>query len=465
MLQAFGSQESAAYEDSGVDLGYFIGIAKRRFFYFAVPFLVLALLGLSVTIIQRPIFRAAGLILVESPEIPADLVKPTVTQAADQRIHVIQQRIMSRDNLMAVINKLKLFPLQQQYMSGTELLDMVRDRIDIEPYDPDAAAAEKRQKESGSTTPPPAPKRNTNTIAFTLSFDYEVPDLAAKGASEFLTTLLNEDAQKRTTDAAATTKFLEKEVKRLQAEHDSIGTQLAQIKQRPPDLSKTNADQAKLQMTALTGLQAELIEKSAKYSDGHPEVKSLKKRIADLQRLIANGPQTAAKTDAPSIDVETEVLERQQVEVEKLLDEATRKATNARLGESMERDQEAEKLDVVEQPGVPAVPVKPKKLKWYAVALALAFMGGCATAGAAEFLNMSIRSSRELNAFFGRSLVVAIPYIATATEQRRNRLKIILWSVVCLVLAATIVSAFMFGVPINSWVDPPLADMLSHLAK
>ncbi|SRR5579883_645352 len=470
MLQSFSSQDPVQLEDSGLDLNYFIGIAKRRFFFFAIPFLLVALLGLSVTIIQRPVFRAAGLILVESPEIPATLVQPTVTQVADQRIRVIQQRIMSRDNLMAVINKLKLFPQQQKFMSGTELLDMVRDRIDIEPYDPDAAAAEKRQKEGDSTTSPAsAAKKNTNTVAFTLSFDYEVPDLAAQGANEFLTRLLNEDAQVRTTDAEETTKFLEREVKRLQSEHDSIDAQLAQIKQRPPDLTKTTADQARLQMTALTGLQAELIEKSAKYSDGHPEVKSLKKRIADLQHLIASTPQSSTSgSDSPSSasdEVAAEVLERQQTEVEKLLDEATRKATAARLGESMERDQQAERLEVVEQPGIPLAPIKPKKMKWYAVALALAFMAGGGAAGTAELLNRSVRSSRELAGIFGSPMVVTIPYISTAAEKRKGRLKLVILTSICGLLAATIGAAFVFGVPVDSWFDPPLVNTLTHLAK
>ena len=466
MLQAFSTQEAPQYEDSGLDLGYFFGIARRRVLYFVIPFLILALFGLSVTLIQRPIYRAAGLILVESPEIPADLVRPTVTEIADQRIRVIQQRLMSRDNLMAVINKFQLFPAQRGYMSGTELLDLVRDRIDIEPFDPDEAAAEKRQKEGSGGTAAPAPKKNTTTIAFTLSFDYEVPDLAAKGANEFLTTLLSEDAQKRTADAVETTKFLDREVKRLQAEHDNVNAQLAEIKRRPPDLSKTTAEQARVQMTTLTALQAELIDKSSKYSDAHPDVKSLKKRVTELQRVIANGPETSSSTpEAPSVEVATEVLERQEVEIEKRLDEAARKATAARLGESMERDQQSERLEVVEQPSVPQAPVKPKKLKWYAVALALAFMGGGGTAVAAEVLNRSIRSSRDLTGFFGSHLIVTIPYISTAAEIRRRWLKRILWAAVVAGLVATIAAVFVFGIPLDAWFGPSLADVLTHLAK
>ena len=48
-------------------------------------------------------------------------------EVADARIQVIHQRIMTRDNLMEVMNKYKLFPRERTSMSGTELLlDLMR---------------------------------------------------------------------------------------------------------------------------------------------------------------------------------------------------------------------------------------------------------------------------------------------------------------------------------------------------
>src|SRR5271163_4463585 len=106
MLQAYGSQQSVLYEDQGqsFDLSYLIGILKRRSVYFALPFLFIVMLGFAIVAIQRPIYRAEGKILVESPEIPTELVHPTITEVADERVQIIQQRIMARDNLMAVVN-------------------------------------------------------------------------------------------------------------------------------------------------------------------------------------------------------------------------------------------------------------------------------------------------------------------------------------------------------------------------
>ena len=105
----------------------------------------------------------------KSPEIPPELVHPTITEVANERVQVIQQRIMARDNLMAVVNKYDLFPRERQWMSGTELLDLLRSRMDIKPVDLDAR-----------TAVPGNP-----TIAFNLSFDYEVPTSPCRWRTSF----------------------------------------------------------------------------------------------------------------------------------------------------------------------------------------------------------------------------------------------------------------------------------------
>ena len=120
MLQSYNSQVQGdgLDADRGQGLVQYWELAKRRFFYFVIPFILIFGLGALIVAIQRPIYLAEGKILVETQEIPADLVRPTVTDTANQRIRS-QQRIMTRDNLPAIVNKFGLFPSQRQWMSGT----------------------------------------------------------------------------------------------------------------------------------------------------------------------------------------------------------------------------------------------------------------------------------------------------------------------------------------------------------
>jgi uncharacterized protein involved in exopolysaccharide biosynthesis len=471
MLQSYSSQQPVLYEDHGqnFDLSYFIGILKRRIRYFAIPFLIIVMLGSAIVEIQRPIYRAEGKILVESPEIPPELVHPTITEVANERVQVIQQRIMARDDLMAVVNKYDLFPRERAWMSGTELLDLIRSRMEIKPVDLNAQTVA---------------RPNNPTIAFTLSFDYEVPNLAMRVANEFLTSILSQDAKTRTNNAAETTKFLEREVRRLEVEHDATVAQLEAARQRPTDPEQEQS-KVKLQIKTLTDLEAELIKASSQYSDAHPAVIKLKKQVAAQKQAIAaakasatdKAPSAVPTADkassadvptadkAPPGDVPTIVLERKEYDLERSLEDANRKLTAARLGESMERGQQGERLQVIEQPSLPQKPVRPKKLKWFAVAFGLAGMIGAGSIFAAEMLDGSIRSSRELTGIVDRHLIVTIPYLTTPGEQYRKRRNfILLCTALVAVLAAAIAAAVIKGVSIDfSWFDRSWIDWLSRL--
>src|SRR5208282_1281893 len=295
---------------------------------------------------------------------------------------------------------------ERSSMSETELIDLIRSRTEIKPVEPDVELL-KRQE---------AP-----AIAFTLSFDYEVPDLAMKVANELLTSILSEDASTRTKNAEETTQFLEREVKRLESEHDSVIAQLVAVQQqvpeqplqRPLDREQPESNEVITQKKNLSDLEATLVQKSSIYSDEHPVVKNLKRSIAELKRLIASEPATPPTTDAaaaapandragmpPPTDkaktVDALVLERQELNLEKDLEEANRKLTTARLGESMERGQQGEHLQVIEQPSLPQTPIRPLKLKWITMTFALAGIIATGSVILAETFDDSIRGSREL---------------------------------------------------------------------
>jgi len=57
-----------------------------------------------------PVYEASAKILVESQLIPIDLAQPTVTANALERVQAIEQRLMTRDNLLDIVRKFDLFP-------------------------------------------------------------------------------------------------------------------------------------------------------------------------------------------------------------------------------------------------------------------------------------------------------------------------------------------------------------------
>ncbi len=244
MLQSYSPQSEASYEGGGKRLGldHYFQAFKRRAAYFVVIFTVVLLLGAFVTAIQHPIYESEGKVLVESQDVPTDLVKPTITDTANERIQVIQQRIMTRDNLLGLVNKYGMFARERQWMSGTELLDLMRERTTFDLVDINST---------------PSNRQNVNTIAFTVSFEYQDPEITQRVTNDFLTLILDEDARNRTNRASETTKFLDLESQRLQGELAAIEAQIAENQAHSQGSSDTG-DPTKLQDVELTKLRRSL---------------------------------------------------------------------------------------------------------------------------------------------------------------------------------------------------------------
>ena len=403
MVQTYSPQRESFYDGDSQSLGidHYLGIVKRRAIYFILTFAAVLLIGAFITAIQRPIYEAKGKVLVETAAIPTDLVRPTVTDTANERIQVIQQRIMTRDNLLELVNKYGMFKREQQWMSDTQLLELMKDRTKFELVDINPAFA----------------RPSAATIAFSVSFDYENPGVALSVANDVLTLILNEDARNRTNRATETTSFLNQESQRLQAELSAIEARITQEKLTPQSDIASAMDPARMQLEELTKLQEDLAQKSSVYSSEYPAIKALRKKIAAMQALIAHTPPPTA-TAANSGLVQ---LEQQAAATEKELEDTNKKLEEAHLGERLERDQELERLEVIEQPVLPQVPIKPNKVKLMALAFALALAAGAGVAFAAELLDRSIRHRHELLGVANGRLIVSIPYISTRAEEFRRK--------------------------------------------
>jgi len=452
MLQTYGSPGEAYHDSGGQSLGlrHYLQILRRRWILAAVAFGVVLLLGALLTAIQRPIYQAEGKVLVESQDIPTDLVRPTITDSANQRIQVIQQRIMTRDNLLALVNKYHMFAGERRWMSGTELIDLMRQRTKFELVDINAKA--------GSAS---------STIAFTVSFEYENPEITQGVTNDFLTLILKEDAENRTTRATETTNFLTRESQRLQGELAAIAAQIAEAlsHSESPSTPVDTTDPAKMQVAELTKLKEDLAQKSSTYSDAHPTIIALKKKIAAMEQLIAKTP-TAPAAQAKQANAGLFELAQRRVEAEQAFEENNKKLEAARLGERLERDQRSERLAVIEQPVLPQSPIKPKRLKFLAVSFALAVVAGAGVIFAAESLDGSIRYSHELLGAANGRMIVTIPYIATRAEAIRRKSRVaVVAGIFGVLLLGGLTGLLFFGPPIDlSWINQFWLDHLTRLS-
>jgi uncharacterized protein involved in exopolysaccharide biosynthesis len=433
--ESYRSGEPAFTEDHGQSLNFrhYIDILKRRFFHFLLPFGLISVLGLCLAAIQKPNYLSEGKILVESQVITPDLVRPIATATASERVQLIQQRVMTRDNLLSVANKFGLFSQQ----SG--ILDLMRRSIQIKPADVEGQ-----------------PRQGTPTTAFTVGFEYESPELARRVASEFVTSILNEDARSRTSRATEAVKILTGETKEIEDKLDATQTQIFEIARRPRDVVPETPAEEKSQLTALAALKAELIQKTSVYSDAHPAVTALKKRIAGMEKALTQSGQGPAKAQSTQAD-DIEAAKRQREALEKRLAEANGKLATARLSEKLDRDQQSERLQVIELPSLPQKPEKSGRLKLVGIAFAAAAMLGIGTVFAAELFDGSIRGRQQLSGVVASQLIVSIPHIETRADIIRTRWRVIFGVVSVVTLLAALgglTTAIVLNLPIDlSWFD------------
>src|ERR1700752_734854 len=99
-----------------------------------------AALTVIMAVMWPPTYRTGATILIEQQEIPQELVRSAISSFADQRVQVISQRVMTTQNLMALIERYNLYPeiresrprevLQQTMRSDISLKMISADVID-----------------------------------------------------------------------------------------------------------------------------------------------------------------------------------------------------------------------------------------------------------------------------------------------------------------------------------------------
>ncbi len=206
----------------------------------------LFLVAVAVAFLWPPTYRSMATILIIEQEVPADLVRSTVTGYADQQIERIKAQVMTRSRLLPIIEEYNLYKdLRERNTSAQALQQFVKD-IAIEVMSADVV-----DRRTGRAT--------QATIAFTLAYEGRMPVITQKIANELTTLFLNENLKNREEQVQETTAFLMQETEKLAGGLAELEGQIAKFKKQAkgalPELFQMN-------MQFLSQLERELIEKN-----------------------------------------------------------------------------------------------------------------------------------------------------------------------------------------------------------
>lgn len=258
------TRASTTMETPQKDLYDYLALLRRRRVLILGVAAALFVASAALAFLLPAVYRSTATILIEEQEIPPDLVRSAIATYADQRIETIKQQVMTRATLWKIVEQYDLYRKLRKRSPTEEVLSRFIKDIQIEVMN--VKVIDKRTQNPTQAT-----------IAFTLAYDGESPELAQKVANELTSLFLGENLKTRERHAQETTAFLKRESENLSRHIQAIEEKLADVKRRAdgalPDLVQLN-------MQLMNQVQRELMEADR-------DIRSLKERKTYLEGELA----------------------------------------------------------------------------------------------------------------------------------------------------------------------------------
>ncbi len=220
-------------EENVKTIAEYIEVVVRRKWLLIISVIVIGFLGFVLAMKLPPVYRSYATILIEDQKIPRSMVQTTITDFADKRIELIKQRVMTRDRILSLIEKHKLYLDEREQLLPSELVDLFKENAEV-----NLISADVRDPQRGGIS--------KATIAFTIAFSDKDPVLAQSVTNDLVSFFLNENTRTRAQRASKTTEFLRDEAEKLKKEVQKVEGQIMDFKARHgnslPEMMKVNLD-------------------------------------------------------------------------------------------------------------------------------------------------------------------------------------------------------------------------------
>ena len=271
-------------EEEEKSLGEYLDIVRRHKYLVIGTALFFIILSAPIAYTLPATYKSEGLILIESQEIPRDLIKSTVTSYAAQRIEVIKQRTMTTSNIMELVDKFNLYADLRKKAPPSELVEDFRKNVGVDMIE-------------ANVTDPNSGRAKRATIAFTVSFLDRSPVIAQQVANELVTEFLDENVKNRTNRAIETTAFLNEEANKFQRKIQRIEKKIAEFKDKYSD---SLPELLQFNLSTIERLQEELVSNQNQVMQLKDQISSMSFDRNNLQYYANPGVQSGSSGNANS---------------------------------------------------------------------------------------------------------------------------------------------------------------------
>jgi succinoglycan biosynthesis transport protein ExoP len=502
-----------------IDLRKYLFVLRRRWALCLAVFLLVLAVGIAYCLFWPRVYEATALVVVQPQKVPGSIVKPTVTSKMEERLQIITQQVLSRTRLMEIIDRFDLYPKSRHKAVPDDLAERMRKDIAI---------------------------KITRKHYFTVSFIYREPKAAASVANALAAFYVDSNLRLREEDAVGTARFLAREMERMRGQlkewentltdfkkahlHELPGSQdrLIAIAARQSNAIAKIDYHVEVERTRQNGLEFEIadltftIENMAlkkaqmvkrgeavgggedlssddpepirkeleslrvRYTDDHPDVIRLKKKLAiaearheaKMAKLRAEGKIKEGEGQTSGMELQLGSLKESRAKYAKLVVESKERVKNllaerkevekalaqtrryienmpavaerlqelsrgydtlnqayeklhakwleANIAANLERTQRGEQFDVVDPAEVPTSPYRPDINKALPMSIAVALGLAVGLAFGLSYIDTSFTSVEQAERMSELPVLVVMPPLSTQKERTQKRRKLLL---------------------------------------
>jgi succinoglycan biosynthesis transport protein ExoP len=454
-------------DSEGGDAGfipYLPAILWQRRWLVLIPLIFCSLSGIALALFLPRTYEAKAILLVQSQELPQDLVGSPLASIVNQRVAKIKQDVLSRGDLIQLIQQYDLYPNERQQTALSKVVEKMRTNTNIEGVSADIGNASDK----------------TNTIAISLTYDYSDPIRAQRVVQSFVDGFLERDSVQSAKEAANTVEFLSAQSSDIQGQIKDIEGQLTQLKLQNglalatsgftgasaptsyeaqiAGLGRDNAIAAQqlhnpVKDPGVAAAEAALASARAIYSESHPDVRFARQRLEEAQRLAASNPNrqaadaaaaqiagnnmqiqalrqasareasrsaqiTSAQGKAPAVMEKASQLESRATALRTQYEAIGTKLLSAQNSAKMEDRNLGERLSVADPPVIPDTPKSPNRLALTIAGIMLGGILGFVLAIGAELVFKPIRGVDQIERLLGAAPLTVIPTLNAVSTKR-----------------------------------------------
>lgn len=269
---------------NNMNLADLVAAVRKRAALMGSVFAGVALAAIIIAFAWPSSYTSTGTILIEQQELPADLVRSTITSFADQRIQVISQRVMTTENLLQIIKKYDLYADEIKTKPREYVLEEMRDDVSF-------------QMLSANVIDPRSGNPTKATIAFTVGYESNNPGLAAKVANELVSLYLQQNLDTRKERSSDATSFLASESRRLDKE---ILTQQAALEKFKQTHLDSLPEKTQLTIQFMDRSEQELRDIDLRVSALNQQIVYLESQLAQINPTAQVYASTGERILAPA---------------------------------------------------------------------------------------------------------------------------------------------------------------------